>query len=189
MSRLRPSDDDSAPKSTFRAVVVYAAVWAALTAVVAFAVTSAVDGDESVTLPPVRAIDMTAAARIAGCEIRRGDRVDASVPVSGPLDGAPARPGFYDDSPPPDALVEALRRGVIVIHYRRDLPAKRVDELRVVQRAVPSGTIVTPNDGMRHAVAVAAWRRLLSCTRMTDETLDALRLFRGRYIGGTTTPP
>ncbi len=188
MSRPRVSNDDPAPKFTFRAVVVYGAVWAAMTAALAFAVISAVDGEESVTLPPVRAIEMTAAARVAGCEIRRGDGVAASVPVSGPSGGTPARPGFYDDPPPSDALVEALRRGVIVIHYRRDLPSARVAELRVVQRAVPAGTIVTPNDGMRYAVAATAYRRLLGCSRMTDGTLDAIRLFRGRYIGGNTAP-
>lgn len=188
MRRFRTSDDDSAPKFTFRAVLAYGAIWAAMTAVLAFAVVSALDGEESVTLPPVRATDMTVAARAAGCEIRRGDRVDESVPVSGPSGGRPARPGFYDDPPPPHALVEALRRGVIVIHYRRDLPAGRVAELRVVQRAIPSGTVVTPNDGMRHTVAATAWRRLLTCSRMTDGTLDAIRLFRGRYIGGNTVP-
>lgn len=188
MSRPRVSNDDPAPKSTFRAVVVYGAVWAAMTAALAFAVISAVDGEESVTLPPVRAIDMTAAAQVAGCEIRRGDRVDPSVPVSGSSGGTPARPGFYDDPPTPEALVEALRQGVIVIHYRRDLPAGRVDELRIVQRAVPAGTIVTPNDGMRYVVAATAWRRLLGCSRTTDGTLDALRLFHGRYIGGNIAP-
>lgn len=187
MSHPRASDDDPAPKFTFRAVVVYGAVWAAMTAALAIAVISAVDGEDSVTLPPVHAIDMTAAARVAGCEIRRGDRVDATVPVSGAAGGTPARAGVYDDPPAPGALVEALRRGVIVIHYRRDLAAGRVDELRIVQRAVPAGTIVAPNDGMPYAVAATAWRRLLACTRMTDGTLDALRLFRGRYIGGN--PP
>ena len=188
MSRPRVSDDDPAPKFSFRAVAVYGAVWAAMTAALAFAVISLFGDEESVTLPPVRAIEMTAAARAAGCEIRRGDRVDEFLPVSGSSAGTPARPGFYDDPPPPGALVEALRRGVIVIHYRRDLPSGRVDELRIVQRAVPSGTIITPNDGMRYTIAATAWRRLLGCSRMTDGTLDAIRLFRGRYIGANTTP-
>lgn len=183
MSRPRASDDQPVPKFTFRALVVYGAAWAATTAAVAFAVISAIDGDESVTLPPVRAIEMTAAARVAGCVIRSGDGLDASVPVSGGSGGTPARPGFYEDPPATDALLEALRRGVIVIHYRRDLPGARVDELRVAQRAVPAGTIVTPNDEMQYAVAATAWRRLLGCSRMTDRTLDALRLFRGRYVG------
>ena len=36
---------------------------------------------------------------------------------------------------------------------------------------------------MRYEVAVAAYRRLLGCTRFTDAAIDAIRLFRGRYIG------
>lgn len=181
MSR-RPSDDEPSPKVSLRAVVVYVAAWAAVTAALAIAVIVAVDGDESVTLPPVKEIELTAAARAAGCELRRGERLDPSVPVSGPP-GTPVEPGFYEDPPRKEAVAAALRRGVIVFYYRRDLPAGRLDDLRVVQQAVPAGTVVAPNDEMRYVVAATAWRRLLGCPRMTDGTLDALRLFRGRYIG------
>lgn len=160
----------------------YGAAWAAVTAALALAVVTLVDGDESVTLPPVVEIDLTAAARSAGCVLRQGDRLDPSVPVSGSA-GRPAEPGFYEDPLPADALVGALRRGIIVIHYRRDLPAGTVRELRLVQRAVPAGTIVTPNDEMRFVVAATAWRRGLGCSRVTDRAVDAVRLFRGRYIG------
>lgn len=70
-----------------------------------------------------------------------------------------------------------------MIYYRRDLPAEHVRELRVVQSAVPAGTSVAPNDDMRFVVAVTAWQRLLGCTQWTEGIVDAVRLFRGRYIG------
>ncbi len=178
----RASDETPRGKTTFGALLVYGAVWVAMTAVVALAVISLVDGDESVTLPPVREIELTAASERAGCVLRTGDRVDASIVLSGPA-GRPADPGFYEDPPPDAALVGALRRGIIVIHYRRDLPTARVRELEVVQKAVPAGTIVTPNDDMAFAVAVTAWRQLLGCGQWTKGTIDAVRLFRGRYIG------
>ncbi len=82
-------------------------------------------------------------------------------------------------------LTAALRRGVIVISYRKDtVDAGRRAQLRALQTAVPDGTIVTPDvSGMRYEVAVAAYRRLLGCGRFTDATIDAIRLFRGRYLG------
>lgn len=180
--RRRTSEQHPPSKFTVRALLIYGAAWAAVTAALALAVITLVDGDESVTLPPVEEIDLTAAARSAGCVLRQGDRLDASVPISGSA-GPPAAPGFYEDPLPADALVGALRRGIIVIHYRRDLPAGTVSELRVVQQAVPAGTIVTPNDEMRFVVAATAWRRGVGCPRVTEGTVDALRLFRGRYIG------
>ena len=182
VTRRPASDQHPPPKFTVRALLVYGAAWVAVTAALAIAVITLVDGDESVTLPPVEEIDLTTAARSAGCVLRQGDELDASVPISG-RSGRPAEPGFYEDPLPADALVSALRRGIIVIHYRRDLPAGTVRELRVVQRAVPTGTIVTPNDEMRFAVAATAWRRGLGCPRVTEGTVDALRLFHGRYIG------
>ena len=49
---------------------------------------------------------------------------------------------------------------------------------------MPEGTIVAPNDtGMRFELAVVAYRRLLGCPRFTAQALDAVQLFRGRYLG------
>lgn len=182
MSRPSSSDEARAKRFGFRALLAYGAVWAALSAGVAFAVVAAVDGEESVTLPPVQAIELTAAARAAGCAYSAGDRLDAHVPVSGAW-GRPAAPGVYESPPGREALVGALHDGIIVVHYRPDLPEPDVKALQVIQRAVPAGTIVTPNAEMESAVVVTAWRRLLSCSQFTDRTIDALRLFRGRHVG------
>lgn len=182
MSRERFPAEDPTPKFAFRALLVYGAIWMAMTAAVAFGVTWLVDGEESVTLPPVRAVGLTAAASDAGCVLRSGDGASAAVPVSGGT-SEPAAPGFYEDRPPAASVVGALRRGAIVIYYRPDLPGGFVGELRLVQRAMPAGTIVAPNVDMRFAVAATAWQRLLGCHRLTDRTFDALRLFRGRYVG------
>jgi chloramphenicol 3-O-phosphotransferase len=81
-------------------------------------------------------------------------------------------------------LAAAVRRGLVVISYRAGLARKRVEQLRALQSVAPQGTIVTPDDARaRGEILVAAYRRLLACPRFTDVALDALRLFRGRYIG------
>jgi hypothetical protein len=97
---------------------------------------------------------------------------------------APASPGFKARAPSVPSLVAALRHGILVIHFRPGLEDERLDELREVQEAVPEGTIVTPNaTAMPYEVAVTAYRRLLGCRQFTDATLDAVRLFHGRFVG------
>ncbi|MDP9385056.1 MAG: DUF3105 domain-containing protein [Actinomycetota bacterium] len=168
-----------------RAVLRYAAGWlvAGLAAVgLAFALLR-LGGDEEVSLPPVRQTDFTEAAVAAGCELR-GDRPAQRLapPVVGPR-AAPARPGVYSRPLSSRALIGAMRMGTVVIHYRPPLSEDRVEQLQKLQQAVPVGTIVAPYDGMRYALAVTAWRRLLGCRRFAGATIDAVRLFRGRFIG------
>ena len=135
-------------------------------------------------LPPVRETQLVKAVQAGGCELRRR-RADDQLrpPVGGPA-AAPARPRFYDGALPAERLAGALRRGVIVISYRRGLEHERLEQLRSLQAVVPDGTIVVPAaSAMRYEVVVAARRRLLGCKRFSDAAIDAIRLFRGRYIG------
>ena len=168
------------------ATVAYAAAWLVAAAVV-IGVLLAVIGDgkpHEVSLPPVRETELDQAARRAGCELHRaraGERLNPQV--AGGVGAIPARPGIYETSPGTSALVAALRDGVIVIQYR-GLDGDDVDLLRSVQEAVPEGTIVAPNDtAMPFAVAVTSYRRLLGCPDLTDDAVDAIQLFRGRFVG------
>ena len=57
-------------------------------------------------------------------------------------------------------------------------PGQRIEQ-------IPAGTILAPNGTrMPYALAVTAYRRLLGCPRVTPATLDAVQLFRGRFVGG-----
>jgi hypothetical protein len=175
-----------------KALLRYTLAWLAAGAVAAALLVALLDdGDELVALPPVRQIDLVAAARAAGCELREpGAAVVLNPPVKGSTPAEPASPGVYDRPPDIETLVAALQRGVIVIHYRPSLPRRRVDELRRLQGAVPDGTIVTPNGtGMEYEVAATAWRRLLGCPRLTAASVDAVRLFRGRFLASGPRSP
>lgn len=170
------------------AIARYAVACIAIGAVVAGLVVAALGGTDEErpsSLPPVREIQLVKAVRASGCELRRaraGEQL--KPPVDGPAT-SPARPQFYDDAPPIDQLTAALRRGVIVIFYREEtVDGARLEQLRALQTVVPDGTIVTPDEtGMHYELAVAAYRRLLGCRRFSDATIDAIRLFRGRYLG------
>ena len=169
-----------------RGLLVYVAVWlagAAAVALGAIAILGSGD-DDTVSLPPVEEIQLSRAAQTAGCEFRRRGGRALNPRVSGGSSARPAPAGVYDEPQPAGALIAALRRGIVVIQYRRRLQGSHVDELEALQRAVPAGTIVTPNaTGMSYDIAVTAYRRLLGCRSFTAHTLDAVRLFRGRFVG------
>ncbi len=183
------ADNDSTPNrrvpppwGLFR----YAAGWLVTGAVAALAIGVLLRSDEDrVSLPPVRETDLEAAVRAAGCELRevRGSET-FNPPVVGARLTAPMRGGIYEKPPHMDAIIAALRQGRIVMQYRRGVARTRIKQLQELQPAVPAATIVTVNEsGMPYEVAATAWRRLLGCRRFTDRTLDAVRLFRGRYLG------
>lgn len=168
-----------------RALILYVCGWVAtgavITATLLFALPSGDEGADA--LPPVRQTELRVAAEKAGCELRAGGRQRPGDP---PLAGGPAPPAaprVYDSAPPATSLVGAIRRGIVVISYRPELAQEQRALLRAVHMAVPRGTIVVPNARMSFVIAVTAWRRLLGCRRTGRDTLDALRLFQGRFVG------
>ena len=186
MRRLTPKPRRGA-RATRGALIAYAAAWliAAAAAVgVVFAIFGG-DDDNTVSVPPVRETKLTDAAGQGHCELRTaqaGERLNP--PVDGPPGDRPARPGFYDEPIATAALTAALRRGIIVIQFREGLEGDRLGALKTLQAAVPTGTIVAPNEtGMRFELAVTAYRRLLGCPHFTTRALDAVQLFRGRFLG------
>lgn len=169
-----------------RALLLYVLAWLAAAAAAVGAVFAVFGGDDDlVSVPPVRETELTDAATSGRCELRvarTGERVNP--PVDGPAGMRAAEPGYYDEPIAAASLTAAVRKGIIVIQFRHDLDGDARAALKVVQAAVPEGTIVAPNGtGMRFAVAVTAYRRLLGCPRFDAHTLDAIRLFRGRFLG------
>jgi hypothetical protein len=176
------------PQSDRRALMLYVVAWLAAGAVVAAVLLVAMRGDgggdaADVSLPPVRQTELTTAAERAGCLLRAGSRRARNEPVVEGAAAPPAATQYYDVAPAGASLVGAMRRGVVVISYRPQLAREHRERLRVLQRAVPRGTIVAPNAAMPFEIAVTAWRRLLGCRRVGAGTLDAMRLFRGRFVG------
>ena len=99
-------------------------------------------------------------------------------PTLGPP-ATPARSGVHTRPPGLAALVGALRRGYIVVQYRPTLDRRLI---RRLNREFGSGsppTVVTPDaSGMRFAIAVTAWSRVLGCASADGAALDAAQDFR-----------
>lgn len=169
-----------------RALLRYVVAWLIAGAVVAVIGLQLLPGPDAteVSLPPVRETKLEDAAVGARCELRHHTPGRAqNPPVAGPPTAAATRPGVYTTTPSRAGLVGALRRGIIVIHYRPSLVREQIQQLERLHGAVPEGTIVAPNPDMRYEAAATAWRRLLGCRRFEEQTVDAIRLFRGRYLG------
>ena len=168
------------------ATAAYIVAWLVGAAVLAGIVIVLLDPGEpeAVSLPPIHETQLVEAAGRAGCELQRSERGDRLDPaVDGPAAPSAAPAGFYDEAPDASSLVAALRRGVVVIHFRADLDGDRVDELRRIQESAPNGTIVAANPTMSFQVAATAYRRLLGCPEASDESIEAALLFRGRFLG------
>ena len=164
----------------------YAAAWLVAAAVIVGVLLPVLDSGEpeEVSLPPVHETELDDAAARAGCELERAeDGEQLNPPVLGGAAAEPAPPGFYEDPVDGEALLAAMREGVIVIQFR-DLESSELDLLRDFQESVPGGTIVVPNESaMPFAVAVTAYRRLLGCRTLNESSVDAIQLFRGRFVG------
>jgi hypothetical protein len=174
-------------RSPGRAAILYAVVWlvsAAAVVGVIFAIFGG-EGADTVDVPPVRETQLADAVGRSRCILRTaspGERLNPAV--DGPAHVRPAHAGFYDDPVPTAELTAAVRRGIVVIQFRSGVSGDVVDALKQLQQAVPEGTIVAPNGtGMHFELAVVAYRRLLGCPRFTTQALDAIQLFRGRFLG------
>lgn len=158
-------------------LAVYIAGWLAAGAVVAVVLIFVFRGEgHSPSLPPVQANDLEAAARRAGCRIERRRAVAAA--------SLAVRTGIYGHALRPEQVRATARRGVIVIEYRPELGSASSERLEQLQRTVPNGTVLAPaRPGAARRLVVTAARRRLLCDRLGADAVDALRLFRGRYVG------
>lgn len=164
----------------------YTLVWLLASAAVAVAVALVVSTDSA--LPPEEPAELETAARDADCVLRRetGAEAESTVdvmqpPTFGPP-GAMAAPGVYTRSPTPEQLVGALRRGVVVVQYRPQLARSQVAGVLRQFAEGQDATIVTPDaTGMRYAVAVTAWSRLLGCAGIAPDVLRVASEFRDEY--------
>lgn len=154
----------------------------------------------SAKLPEQKQTDVVKAAKAAGCDLQNptyegaGHEDKTFTPAdykTNPPTSGTHNPNWYEDgiyapgdTPRLGELVHTLEHGRIDVQYRPGTPKSTVDQLE---------TFVGENDGyhtllfenttkMPYAVAATAWTHLLGCKQVNDQTWDALRTFRERYI-------
>jgi hypothetical protein len=163
-----------------QALIRYAAGWLVAGVVVALLVVATLRLADGAPRPRPAA-DPLAQVTASGCVLEdpRGRPADVSRP---PVAGPPARPvadGVYSRR-----LVGALRRGVVVIQYERQLPAADVQRLRdAFSSPVPRRVVAPDGTGMAFKVAGTAWGRVIGCSKLSAGVIRALQRFAERYAG------
>jgi hypothetical protein len=142
----------------------------------------------SARAPAHRPVDgVLASARAAGCSFARIQgplEPSRRPPVGGDVRVRAAPDGAYAEPPPRGSLIAALAAGTVVIQYRPALAARQRTLLERLYAHDKGALILTPDaTGMRPEVAVTAWRRVLTCPRVSQGTLDAIAQFRDRFRG------
>lgn len=168
-----------------RAAVAYALAWLLAAGLAVGLVLALFGGHDDVTLPPVESTELEQAALQGRCRLstaRAGEQLNP--PVDGAASARPAQPGVYEKPLATASLVAAQRKGIVVVQFRAGLPDTSRRQLEQLQAAVPRGTIIVPNaTRMPFEVAVTAYRRLLGCPHFSAAVVDAVQLFRGRFLG------
>ena len=162
-------------------LAVYVAGWLLAGSLVAASVVVVKGGDappgRAATVPPVREFMLGAAVARAGCRITAREHGATGS-------AAPPAAGIYRRPISDAARDRGSLRGIVTIEYRKDTPRLLVGRLAALQRSVPRGTLLAPGAALRSdQLAVTTYGRQLRCRHITDSSLDALQLFRGRYLG------
>lgn len=101
------------------------------------------------------------------------DPYNSNPPTSGPH-SANVPWGVYTDTVEPERLVHNLEHGGTIIHYRPDDLSD--DEITLIEDFVdnkfPEGALVNPNPDIPKPIALAAWRNLRTCEKVSLEVIE-----------------
>ncbi|MGH8572972.1 MAG: DUF3105 domain-containing protein, partial [Gammaproteobacteria bacterium] len=122
---------------------------------------------------------------------------DSNPPTSGRHYELAAQDGAYPERPPDSSVVHSLEHGRVVLWFDPKLPTARRADLKALFEEDANQLLVVPRPGMPDAVAASAWNRdpeplgtgrLLTCSRLSDRTFDALRAFLNKHRGQGPEP-
>jgi hypothetical protein len=159
----------------------------------------------SVAIPARQITDLAAAAKKAGCEFKTfpsegrthladenavNNNYKTNPPTSGNHRPTPAEDGVYAPGNEPDKenWVHTLEHGRIEFQYAKGTPQKRIDQLQTLFAEPFKGAsgyhqmVLENNTNMPYAVAAVAWTHYVGCKKFTDDSFDALRAFRERFV-------
>jgi hypothetical protein len=126
-------------------------------------------------------------ARKAGCRLSEFDHRDHNPPVSGRfVEQDRAADGSYAGRAAPSlaAAIHAMYHGRVLVQYRPDLPPSQVKQLdRLVSSDSNMVLLFANQTGMPTPVAATSYLSVMTCPRVDERTLGALRVYRDRRRG------
>jgi Protein of unknown function (DUF3105) len=163
-------------------------------------------------VPEQKEFEVTAAARLGGCELKavKGSgnqthtqdpneriRYNSNPPTTGKHYITPAEDGAYSEAPTDEALVHGLEHGRVIVWYKPGLPKDARADLRALYEEDTYQMFLVPRRNMPYDVAASAWNaepapngtgRLLVCDRFGQGVFDAIRAFRDEHRSNGPEP-
>src|SRR6185295_1694122 len=156
------------------------------------------------SFPQQTLTDVKQASGAAGCQLRTvkatsrehttslSDRVKYSTnpPTSGKHYQIPAQDGIYGDPPQDEELVHGMEHGRVIFWVQPSAPKDVRANIRALVEDDPYQMFLVPRSNMPYEVAATAWDadpppngtgELMTCTKVTDKTYDALAAFRDEH--------
>jgi hypothetical protein len=110
-------------------------------------------------------------------------------PTSGNHNPTPAPDGIYapGNEPAPENFVHSLEHGRIEFEYKKGTPRAQIAQLQKVAEEPFNDSagyhvlMFENNTNMPSQFALAAWTKLLTCDKLTPQSLDVMRTFRKAF--------
>jgi Protein of unknown function (DUF3105) len=156
------------------------------------------------SFPKQTVFDVKPAAAAAGCKLSTvkansrqhttslSDHVKYSTnpPTSGKHYQIPAQDGIYGDPPQDEELVHAQEHGRVIFWVKPSASKDVRANIRALVEDDPYQMFLVPRANMPYELAATAWDadpapngtgELMTCTKVTDKTYDALASFRDEH--------
>ncbi len=156
------------------------------------------------SVPEQKVFDVAPAAQAAGCALKDvkatsrehttslSTRVKYTTnpPTSGKHYEIPAQDGIYGQAPQDEQLVHAQEHGRVIIWAKPSLPEDQRAALRALVDEDSYQMFLVPRANMPYPLAVTAWDadpapngtgKMMTCTKIDDQTYDAIRAFRDEH--------
>jgi hypothetical protein len=156
------------------------------------------------SFPKQTVFDVKPAAAAAGCKLSTvkatsrqhttslSNRVKYSTnpPTSGKHYQIPAQDGIYGNAPQDEELVHAQEHGRVIFWVKPSAPKDVRANVRALVEDDPYQMFLVPREKMPYELAATAWDadpapngtgELMTCTKVTDKTYDALAAFRDEH--------
>jgi len=110
-------------------------------------------------------------------------------PTSGNHNPTPAQDGLYapGNEPNPENYVHSLEHGRIEFEYKKGTPQAQVAQLQKLAEEPLNGSagyhvlMFQNNTNMPSQFALAAWTKLLTCDKLTPQSIAVMRSFRKAF--------
>jgi len=100
------------------------------------------------------------------------DPYNSNPPTSGPHYAEPADWGVYDRELPDEQLIHNLEHGGVNIFYKPGgVNQETIDKLKLIQRAFPRKTVLTPRSVNNKPITLTSWTYLLELDSFDEATV------------------